>query len=235
MKSAQALLSSIGRDHGMLNNNKDGGNSSSAVAVMTAGRGRGKSAALGLALAAAVEAGLPNLYVTAPSPENLGTVMQFAVRGLASFGYEEHQDYTVTRSLDPEHNQAIVRIEVSRQSHRQSLVYMAPWELAGHLGMGEQQADLVCVDEAAAIPLALVRLIVRGPRLVFLSSTVNGYEGTGRSLSLKLIKQLRQECRMSETSVRVRHTLPQCVSRVLDNTANAGQSAELSKGLRSGE
>ena len=32
-----------------------------------------------------------------------------------------------------------------------------------------------------------------GPYLVFMSSTVNGYEGTGRSLSLKLIAQLRQQ------------------------------------------
>ena len=31
-----------------------------------------------------------------------------------------------------------------------------------------------------------------GPYLTFLSSTVNGYEGTGRSLSLKLIKEMRQ-------------------------------------------
>ena len=30
-----------------------------------------------------------------------------------------------------------------------------------------------------------------GPYLVFLASTVNGYEGTGRALSLKLIQQLR--------------------------------------------
>jgi len=28
--------------------------------------------------------------------------------------------------------------------------------------------------------------------LVLLSSTINGYEGTGRSLSLKLINQLRE-------------------------------------------
>lgn len=30
-----------------------------------------------------------------------------------------------------------------------------------------------------------------GPYLVFLASTINGYEGTGRSLSLKLLNQLR--------------------------------------------
>eukprot|EP01084_Bolivina_argentea_P209735 357186_1 len=32
-----------------------------------------------------------------------------------------------------------------------------------------------------------------GPYLVFLSSTVNGYEGTGRSLSLKLVNNLRKQ------------------------------------------
>ena len=46
--------------------------------------------------------------------------------------------------------------------------------------------------QAAAIPLPLVRQLL-GPYLVFLCSTVNGYEGTGRSLSLKLIQQLRAQ------------------------------------------
>lgn len=32
-----------------------------------------------------------------------------------------------------------------------------------------------------------------GPYLVFLASTINGYEGTGRSLSLKLLNQLRTQ------------------------------------------
>ena len=34
-----------------------------------------------------------------------------------------------------------------------------------------------------------------GPYLVFMASTISGYEGTGRSLSLKLIKQLREQSR----------------------------------------
>ena len=52
------------------------------------------------------------------------------------------------------------------------------------------QAELLVIDEAAAIPLPIVRSLL-GPYLVFLCSTVNGYEGTGRSLSLKLLKELR--------------------------------------------
>jgi N-acetyltransferase 10 len=48
------------------------------------------------------------------------------------------------------------------------------------------------IDEAAAIPLPLVKNLI-GPYLVFMASTINGYEGTGRSLSLKLIQQLREK------------------------------------------
>lgn len=35
------------------------------------------------------------------------------------------------------------------------------------------QAELVCIDEAAAIPLPLVKNLI-GPYLIFMSSTVNG-------------------------------------------------------------
>ncbi|CAK7308784.1 RNA cytidine acetyltransferase [Vulpes lagopus] len=61
------------------------------------------------------------------------------------------------------------------------------------------QAELVVIDEAAAIPLPLVKSLL-GPYLVFMASTINGYEGTGRSLSLKLIQQLRQQSAQSQIS-----------------------------------
>jgi N-acetyltransferase 10 len=61
------------------------------------------------------------------------------------------------------------------------------------------QAELLVIDEAAAIPLPLVKKLM-GPYLVFMASTINGYEGTGRSLSLKLISQLRQQSALTTTS-----------------------------------
>lgn len=67
--------------------------------------------------------------------------------------------------------------------------YIHPSEAANGLG----HAELVVIDEAAAIPLPLVRSMF-GPHLLFLASTVNGYEGTGRALSLKLIKGLKVFC-----------------------------------------
>ncbi|KIO06091.1 hypothetical protein M404DRAFT_999312 [Pisolithus tinctorius Marx 270] len=164
----------------------------SSTVVLTAARGRGKSAALGLAIAAALGHGYANIFVTSPSPENLKTLFDFVFKGLDALGYEEHLDYDIAQSTNPDFNKAIVRVNVFRQ-HRQTIQYIQP-EDAHVLG----QAELVIIDEAAAIPLPLVRNLM-GPYLVFMASTINGYEGTGRSLSLKLIQQLRESTRPSVT------------------------------------
>lgn len=157
-----------------------------STVVMTAARGRGKSAALGLAMATAVGFGYSNIFVTAPSPENLKTLFQFIFKGFDALEYQEHLDYEIIQSTNPEFNKAIMRVNIFRE-HRQTIQYIHPSD-AHKLG----QAELVCIDEAAAIPLPLVKELL-GPYLVFMSSTVNGYEGTGRSLSLKLVQQLRQQ------------------------------------------
>ena len=165
----------------------------SSTVTLTAGRGRGKSAALGLAIAAAVAHGYSNIFVTSPTPENLKTLFDFIFKGLDALGYEEHLDYDIAQSTNPDFNKAIVRVNIFRQ-HRQTIQYIQP-EDAHVLG----QAELVIIDEAAAIPLPLVRNLI-GPYLVFLASTINGYEGTGRSLSLKLIQQLRESTRSTPST-----------------------------------
>lgn len=95
-------------------------------------------------------------------------------------------DYEIVQSTNPEFNKAVVRVNVFRD-HRQTIQYVHPTD-GNKLG----QAELVVIDEAAAIPLPLVKNLL-GPYLVFMASTINGYEGTGRSLSLKLIQQLREQ------------------------------------------
>jgi len=158
-----------------------------STVTLTAGRGRGKSAALGLSIAAAVSYGYSNIFVTSPSPENLTTLFQFIFNGFDALDYEEHRDYELVQSSNPAFNKAIVRVNIFRESHRQTIQYIQPQD-AHKLG----QAELVCIDEAAAIPLPLVKALF-GPYLVFLASTIHGYEGTGRSLSTKLIQQLRKQ------------------------------------------
>ncbi|CAD7960202.1 unnamed protein product [Amoebophrya sp. A25] len=189
---------------------------------LTAGRGRGKSASLGLALASAIAYGYSNIFVTAPSPENLQTVFEFLLKGFDAIGYVEHQDYDVivqTNNKDgnPSGNNAnssgssalagsasgasgsssrgnvsrtIVRVNVYKE-HRQTIQYLPP-ENVSALG----QAELLVIDEAAAIPLPTVKSML-GPYLVLMSSTVNGYEGTGRSLSLKLLQDLKAQKQLS--------------------------------------
>ncbi|KAL3481203.1 GNAT acetyltransferase 2-domain-containing protein [Aspergillus californicus] len=159
-----------------------------STVTLTAARGRGKSAALGVAIAAAIAHGYSNVFITSPSPENLKTLFEFVFKGFDALGYVDHIDYTILQSTNPDFNKAIVRVNIHRQ-HRQTIQYIQPQD-AHVLG----QAELLVIDEAAAIPLPLVRKLM-GPYLVFMASTINGYEGTGRSLSLKLIQQLREQSR----------------------------------------
>ncbi|KAL2907286.1 RNA cytidine acetyltransferase 1 [Bienertia sinuspersici] len=159
--------------------------------ALLAARGRGKSAALGFAVAGAVAAGYSNIFVTAPSPENLKTLFEFVRKGFESLEYKEHIDYDVVKSSNPDFKKAIVRINIYKQ-HRQTIQYIQPHE---HEKLS--QVELLVVDEAAAIPLPVVKSLL-GPYLVFISSTVNGYEGTGRSLSLKLLQQLEEQSQMSK-------------------------------------
>ena len=164
-----------------------------STVTLTAARGRGKSAALGVAIAAAIAHGYSNIFITSPSPENLKTLFEFVFKGFDALNYLDHVDYTIIQSTNPDFNKAIVRVNVHRQ-HRQTIQYIQPQD-AYTLG----QAELVVIDEAAAIPLLLVRKLM-GPYLVFMASTINGYEGTGRSLSLKLIQQLREQSRISKVN-----------------------------------
>ena len=159
-----------------------------ATVALTAARGRGKSAALGLAVAGCLALGYSNVFVASPSPENLTTFFAFLFKALDQLGYQEHLDYSMVESTNLAFGKAIVRVDLYR-SHRQTVQYIRPED---HAKLS--QAELLVIDEAAAIPLPIVRRML-GPYLVFLCSTVNGYEGTGRSLSLKLIHELRTKAR----------------------------------------
>ncbi|ETE70017.1 N-acetyltransferase 10, partial [Ophiophagus hannah] len=135
--------------------------------------------------------------LTAARGRGKSAALGLAIAGAVAFGYSnifEHLDYEIIQSLNPEFSKAVVRVNVFRE-HRQTIQYIHPAD-AVKLG----QAELVVIDEAAAIPLPLVKNLL-GPYLVFMASTINGYEGTGRSLSLKLIQQLRQESAQAQASL----------------------------------
>jgi N-acetyltransferase 10 len=57
---------------------------------LISGRGRGKSAALGISIAGAILYGYSNIFVTSPTPENLGTLFEFILIGLDELNFKEH-------------------------------------------------------------------------------------------------------------------------------------------------
>ncbi len=132
--------------------------------VLTSDRGRGKSAALGIAAAGLLREGLGRIVVTAPSLETAEPVFRHAARLLPG----AHAS----------------RGALHGQGGR--MVFQAPDALSNT----QERADLVLVDEAAAIPTPLLeRLLRRHARIVF-ATTVHGYEGSGRGFALRFQRVL---------------------------------------------
>ncbi len=165
-----------------------------ATVSINAGRGRGKSSAMGLAIASAVVFGYSNIFVTAPSPENLKTFFEFVIKGLGALNYREHKDFEIQEGVEEPFRHHVIKINIFRD-HKQSISYILPTDVNIF-----QMSELLVIDEAAAIPLHIVKRIMRNiifkylaSCLIFMASTIHGYEGTGRSLSIKLLNGLRQQ------------------------------------------
>lgn len=112
------------------------------------------------------------------------------LKGLESLGYKDNLDYDKVESANEEYAGSLMRLNIFKK-HHQFVQFVFPTD-AEKIG----NADLIVIDEAAAIPLPLIKSFLTFP-LVFLSSTVNGYEGTGRSLSLKLIQEIKEQNKKS--------------------------------------
>ena len=162
---------------------------------LTSGRGRGKSSSMGLAVASAIVYGYSNIIITAPSPENLKTFFEFLIKGLNELNYVEHKDYTIQEGTG-EFKGSIVNIQINR-NHKQTIRYILPTDI-----LIFQMAELLIIDEAAAIPLNIVKRIMPDC-LTFMASTIQGYEGTGRSLSIKLIDDLRSKQSVGGSASRI--------------------------------
>ncbi|AJR06701.1 tRNA(Met) cytidine acetyltransferase [Photobacterium gaetbulicola] len=132
--------------------------------VLTADRGRGKSAALGLAAASLLAEREIKIVVTAPSYLASQTVFRHVAE---QFGLE----FTDQK-----------RLEVGKGS----IVFVAPDVLLSEL----PSADFVMVDEAAAIPAPVLTALLGEFNRIAFSSTVHGYEGTGRGFAVKFRQQL---------------------------------------------
>jgi len=132
--------------------------------VLTADRGRGKSSALGIASAKLMQTSIQTICLTAPHIRNV------------------EQVFVHNKRLLP--NALITKNSVVYQSS--SLTFKSIDVLLAD----ENSIDLLLVDEASAIPVHILnRLTKKFSRVVF-SSTVHGYEGSGRGFEMRFVKQL---------------------------------------------
>jgi len=132
--------------------------------VLVSDRGRGKSSALGMAAAQLIQNGLKRIIITGPRLDAAAAVFQHARRLLP--------DSRQTRGL--------IQTDTGR------LEFMAPDELI----LTQPKADLVLVDEAAAIPGPLLSTLLSHHARIAFATTVHGYEGTGRGFALRFNKVL---------------------------------------------
>ncbi|MGK0443038.1 MAG: tRNA(Met) cytidine acetyltransferase, partial [Pseudohongiellaceae bacterium] len=136
--------------------------------VITSDRGRGKSTALGIASAQLLLGSLNNILITAPRLESVTPVFKHALDILTASGGEvSHDAGSLTLS-------------------NKQLKYIAPDQLLRQL----PKVDLLLIDEAAAIPLPMLQELLQHYSRVVFSSTVHGYEGSGRGFGLRFFSVL---------------------------------------------
>jgi tRNA(Met) cytidine acetyltransferase len=134
--------------------------------VLSSDRGRGKSSALGIAAARLMQDSSRKILVTAPRMSATESLFQQA------------------RRLLPEASSDANSIKLDQSELR----YSAP----DHLLAQPQPADLLLVDEAAAIPTPILEALLKRYARVVFATTLHGYEGTGRGFSIRFKSHLDQ-------------------------------------------
>lgn len=127
--------------------------------VIASDRGRGKTALLGMAAAELLKLGKARILVTGPGKANIETLLHHARLQLPDAE-------KTTKGL------------TWQQGH---IEFVAPDLLLKQ----QPAADLLIVDEAAAIPVSLLEQMLKAYSRVVFATTLHGYEGTGRGFILR--------------------------------------------------
>lgn len=112
---------------------------------------------------------------------------------------------SLAQSITQKHGaQQKIRIRSTSSGVQMTIHLLTPADLqAPHTKhMVLHDIDLVFIDEAAAIPLPLVQSVLSGRAAGLMASTLHGYEGTGRSLAIKLTKVLESEGRLKSIELK---------------------------------
>lgn len=136
-----------------------------AVRIVTADRGRGKSAALGIIAAKLMSGDAVEIILTAPSRSAVQSV------------------FTMIKMLLPA--EQLLCDRDSWMIGKSCMRFILPDLLIQQ----RPAADLLLVDEAAAIPAPVLLKMLDYPRVIF-ASTLHGYEGTGQGFAVRFMPLL---------------------------------------------
>lgn len=136
-------------------------------AVLTSGRGRGKSSALGIISSQLLQQDDYTILISAPKLSVSNPVFEH-LQAQCSEGKMSRGEFI--------HNKSSIR-------------FIAPDLLLEK----KPQADVLFVDEAAAIPLSMLKELLSTYKRIIFSTTTHGYEGTGRGFILKFYQLLNNE------------------------------------------
>ncbi|MDO8826676.1 tRNA(Met) cytidine acetyltransferase TmcA [Methylophaga sp.] len=134
--------------------------------VITSDRGRGKTALLGIAAAELLRQGKQKIVVTAPSYASVDTLFKHAAKELADAQLGHGQLFW---------NECEIQ-------------FVAPDALLEN----ELEADVLLVDEAAALTLPMLTLMLQRYSRIIFATTLHGYEGSGRGFKLQFQQILEQ-------------------------------------------
>ena len=131
--------------------------------VLTADRGRGKTSALGIAAAQLIMDRPRRIVFTAPRWSAVALAFNHAEKILSA---------QVGKLVKKKH---------SLQFNQAEIIYIPPDVIISEFS----DADLLLIDEAAALPTPILTQLLQHYSRVVFSTTVHGYEGTGRGFEVR--------------------------------------------------
>jgi tRNA(Met) cytidine acetyltransferase len=153
------------------------------VAVITADRGRGKTAVLGILtpfLISRMQRVLKRpvrIMIVAQTPQSIQTYFRFLKLSLTRQGFSDCRF---------KESGGLVTVVTGRHLR---IEYVVPRRAI----VEARYADVVLVDEAASIDVSTLFKIVEDVKYAIFSSTIHGYEGSGRGFSVRFLKRIESD------------------------------------------
>lgn len=148
--------------------------------VLVADRGRGKTAALGIAAAQLLRSASHGISQAAHvSPRPLRIVVTAPRLAAVTPLFQHAANLLPDADIQPAH----------LQWGEAEIQFLAPDELCAI----KPSADLLLVDEAAAIPVSILQPLLKHYSRIVFSTTTHGYEGTGRGFAVRFRQTLNEQ------------------------------------------